>query len=431
MKMSVRLSCLAVLMLASWSFASVAWTLATDSAGWSKRCGQGAVVFNNELWVMGGLDSVLSSSTKGHLFNDVWHSTDGTSWSLATDSAAWPRRVLPTCLVFGGKMWVIGGVTPGASPGTVTLANDVWSSTDGTQWTKATDSAGWHPRVGQAGVVFDSLMWVMGGADSFGPSGPTQKVNDVWNSSDGVNWTQVTSSAGWSPRDGHAAVVFAGKMWVIGGEVSHGDSTDVWYSTNGVAWTKATSQVVEGRAFFPVLPFEGNMWMTGGCGSFLPICGDVWRSADGSQWTEDTSHAPWRARYGHAAAYFNNRMWVLGGCDSTAPRHDVWCSEAAGVAEGRASFETRAAALGARPNPFCGRTELACARNAAGPASIWIQDVSGRQIRTLVADNRTLGLANVVWDGRDCAGKDVPAGVYFALVSAGGRTDETMVVKLR
>lgn len=172
MKMSVRLSCLAVLMLASWSSASVAWTQATDSAGWSKRCGQGAVVFNNELWVMGGLDSALSSSTKGRLFNDVWHSTDGTNWSLATDSAAWSRRVLPTCLVFGGKMWVIGGVVPGPESATAALAHDVWSSTDGADWTKVTDSAAWHARVGQAGVVFNSLMWVMGGADSFGGSGP-------------------------------------------------------------------------------------------------------------------------------------------------------------------------------------------------------------------------------------------------------------------
>jgi flagellar hook assembly protein FlgD len=87
--------------------------------------------------------------------------------------------------------------------------------------------------------------------------------------------------------------------------------------------------------------------------------------------------------------------------------------------------------LNARPNPFHGRTELAGTRTGVCPASIWIQDVSGRRVRELVADGRKPGLANVVWDGRDAAGKDAPAGVYFALISTGGRTDETMVVKLK
>ena len=59
------------------------------------------------------------------------------------------------------------------------------------------------------------------------------------------------------------------------------------------------------------------------------------------------------------------------------------------------------------------------------------QDVGGRRIRDLVADSRKKESTGVVWDGRDAAGRDVPAGVYLALVSTGGRTDETMVVKLK
>ncbi|HTW91060.1 MAG TPA: hypothetical protein VMH22_05070 [bacterium] len=48
-----------------------------------------------------------------------------------------------------------------------------------------------------------------------------------------------------------------------------------------------------------------------------------------------------------------------------------------------------------------------------------------------MADSRKKESTGVVWDGRDAAGRDVPAGVYLALVSTGGRTDETMVVKLK
>ena len=430
MKVSVKLSLLAVLILASGASAQIVWTQATDSAGWSKRCGQGAVVFNNELWVMGGLNSGLDGS--GRSQQDVWHSSDGAHWSLATDSAGWTRRVLPTCLAYGGKMWVIGGVAAGVDSGTSVLTHDVWSSTDGVHWTLATDSAGWHPRVGQAGVVFDSLMWIMGGADTFDSGGPGQRVNDVWNSSDGVHWTRVTASAGWAPRDGHAAVASMGRMWVLGGEVSLGDSSDVWYSTNGSDWTKETSSPGwGGRAFFPVLPYggSGSIFVLGGCGSFKPVYGDAW-FYNGFQWYEDTT-PPWRARYAHAGASFNNRMWVMGGCDSTGTRHDVWYSDALGVAEGPASSGCRNVGLRASPNPFRGGTELACDRTIASATSIWIEDASGRRVRELVAESRKPGLANVVWDGRDAAGKFAPAGVYFALVSASGRTNETMVVKLK
>jgi hypothetical protein len=40
----------------------------------------------------------------------------------------------------------------------------------------------------------------------------------------GVKWECVTFNADWSPRSGHAAVVFNNKIWIIGG----GENNDVW-----------------------------------------------------------------------------------------------------------------------------------------------------------------------------------------------------------
>jgi hypothetical protein len=45
-------------------------------------------------------------------------------------------------------------------------------------------------------------------------------LNDVWVASagkDGAVWRPVTGQAQWLPRNGHASVVFHGRMWVIGG----------------------------------------------------------------------------------------------------------------------------------------------------------------------------------------------------------------------
>ena len=36
-------------------------------------------------------------------------------------------------------------------------------------------------------------------------------------STDGINWSQKTASAGWSARNDHTSLVYDNKMWVLGG----------------------------------------------------------------------------------------------------------------------------------------------------------------------------------------------------------------------
>ena len=116
-------------------------------------------------------------------------------------------------------MWVIGG-SVGA-----TYHNDVWHSTDGATWTQATANAAWSARSGHSSVVYDNKMWVMGGYDG-------GSNNDVWYSSDGVNWTEATdpvNGAAWPVRTYHGSVVYENKIWVMGGAVR---SNDVWHTSN-------------------------------------------------------------------------------------------------------------------------------------------------------------------------------------------------------
>lgn len=78
-------------------------------------------------------------------------------------------------------------------------------------------------------------MWLIAGKDNVGLK------NDVWNSSDGVTWTEVTSSAAFSARRSHASTVFSNKIWVSGGYNESGDNlNDVWHSTDGISWTQAS-----------------------------------------------------------------------------------------------------------------------------------------------------------------------------------------------
>jgi uncharacterized membrane protein len=92
-------------------------------------------------------------------------------------------------------------------------------------------------------------MWVIGGRDD-----SLNYKNDIWYSTDGVNWIQATASAGWSPRYLHTSVVYDGKMWIIGGfDSSYGHKNNVWYSTNGVDWTQviATQRPPTTLSIFP------------------------------------------------------------------------------------------------------------------------------------------------------------------------------------
>src|SRR3989338_3258283 len=110
----------------------------------------------------------------------------------------------------------------------------------GKDWVQAKQGDIFSARRLHTSVVFDDVtgpkIWVIGGLDA-----SSVRKNDVWYSSDGVNWNMATSNAGWTPRYGHASVVFRDpadnidKIWVFGGY----DGTslnDVWCSQDGIAW---------------------------------------------------------------------------------------------------------------------------------------------------------------------------------------------------
>ena len=89
---------------------------------------------------------------------------------------------------------------------------------------------------------FNGKLWVLGGA---GGASATYALGDVWSSADGINWTLATSSPGWSARSGHATVVFANRMWVLGGNDGAANA-EVWSSADGVNWNGATRILTSG-----------------------------------------------------------------------------------------------------------------------------------------------------------------------------------------
>jgi flagellar hook assembly protein FlgD len=60
-----------------------------------------------------------------------------------------------------------------------------------------------------------------------------------------------------------------------------------------------------------------------------------------------------------------------------------------------------------------------------------IYDTQGREVRRILHEGQPPGHYRAEWDGRDCTGRRVPAGVYFCRLEAGGfsQTNKILLVK--
>jgi len=81
-----------------------------------------------------------------------------------------------------------------------------------------------------------------------------------------------------------------------------------------------------------------------------------------------------------------------------------------------------AAALGEpAPNPANPGCAVRFSLAAAGSVDLAVYDLAGRLVAPLVRGSRAAGWQQVVWDGRDAAGRAVPSGTYLLRLRAGGQ----------
>ena len=308
----------------------VHWTQVTVTTPFTAADWNTALVYNNKMWLIGGRNS------SGNTIAEVWSSTNGADWTLVTGNAAFGPRFRHSSVVYNNKMWVIGG-TP-LDGYSADCLNDVWYSTNGADWILATGNAEFSPRYSFSTFNFNNKMWVIGGVDS-----SHSMYNDVWSSSDGVTWTQVTSSAPFSGRNNYSGLVFNGYMWVLAGYDGYsnttyngcsydGEANDVWRSSNGVDWelvtgnagfsprTAQTSFVVDGKIFI-------GMGYDDCVSSNLND--DLWYSSDGKFWTLVTWNLTGTPRMRAKALVYNGKVWLLGGstCANPCPTSEVWYAE--------------------------------------------------------------------------------------------------------
>lgn len=201
----------------SWRY----WTLTADGGAWTQHGGgvggtdDGAVFYTNGVPNYGNY-GFPSTSSSGCEFNGAIHFFDGylsggdsishittyDGYSFYRENADCPIRYFPynRVVVFDNKIWAVGvGDT----------AKEVWNSTNGTNWTQVTADCRvpfltpisiFPPSL----VVFGGELLIIG-ADA------------VYASTDGATWTAKNYKTRWSAREGTIVFVFGGDLFVIGG----------------------------------------------------------------------------------------------------------------------------------------------------------------------------------------------------------------------
>lgn len=158
------------------------WTQLTAAAAFG-ACRYPRIVYLNGTFYFLGGETGDGTSTNTWT-NSVYSSTDGITWSLVTATPSWGGTTAGTkrsrygVCVHNGRMYVAGGST---YSGSYTYKNDVWYSTDGSTWTQATASATWSTR--EIATIFNcsGIMVIFGGSGS--------NPERLYYSTNGSTWT--------------------------------------------------------------------------------------------------------------------------------------------------------------------------------------------------------------------------------------------------
>ena len=239
----------------------VTWALEVDEAPFTPRNGFKSVVFQNKLWVIGGFDITTQ--------NDVWSSENGIDWTLETEEANFPGLADHALVEFDNRLWIIGGISG------FSLQNKVWSSGDGVNWVEEV-TAPFSTRI-TAAAVFDGKLWVISGSQV-----TSTDLSDVWSSTNGVDWTLKIENAPFLPKSLHTVESFSNHLWVLAGESESPNpeesdfvSNTVWGSMDGTEWSMADEAMqFSARQSHQSIRFNDGILLIGGFGD--DFLNDVW-----------------------------------------------------------------------------------------------------------------------------------------------------------
>ena len=268
----------------------------------------------------GALDIVSANSVLDSTFTlnqpaSYWLTKDSVTSRRADVSVDRFSARSPKTVVFKDKLWVVGGYARyGTSEGDFYAYNDVWSSSDGISWSQLSSQL--NLSVDNI-VVFNDKLWIF----------DTQEKHQIWSSIDGVDWVAQNDSPEFTRRPDYQLIRFKDKLWLYAMSTSW-TGQEAWFSSDGVNWSRSEASYPS-RTGAKFTEFNSKLWMIGGFNSSSGhYHNDIWSSSDGIKWSRTLLRAPFGERQQHEVFAYNNRLWVIGGLGVSfgSDKNDVWSS---------------------------------------------------------------------------------------------------------
>lgn len=279
------------------------WTKVLDSAAWRKN-------YNFQLF--GLSDTIWTFHPDGNRF-----SVDGAHWTKSPLPNAINNLAFLDYVYFKGAMYGLGHFEGNID--SFHFSPAIYRTHDFIRWDTIARQSNLPNRFFYHPFVFADKIWIIGGEDKNG------QYADSWNSTDGIHWAKQPGQVPFGKRSGSLIVELNHQLYLL--------NNDVWRSTDGLHWELVTDAIVQGQQIFgyAALVFDGKIWLLG-CNRNGQFSSQVLSSSDGKNW--QAHEAPWLPRGGIAATVYKNKIYITGGKYGGTPNHphfrydnDVWTME--------------------------------------------------------------------------------------------------------
>ncbi|MGR6871888.1 Ig-like domain-containing protein [Pseudomonas sp. HK3] len=346
----------------------VNWKKELDNAPFGKLYDANSIVFQDKIWLFGGLVNIDRNSSEASL--KAWASLDGKIWNQVETNFPF-EDALQHIFEFDQKLWV---VTKDSQENSI----HIWSSNTGKNWTKLEHNIpldelnsnivefnGRLLALGIKGIIWvseDGITWKKveievsrvneKGFQNF-PSGNIYKLNnklycynfgsEMWLSEDGFSWKEFNSSFDDENRSSFEGekVVHQNQIWNISGEYGRDGRrvvNQVEISSDGLQWLELENTPVPFNSRSKVVFYKDRFLLLGGYAGHYADYKDIQRakhiysSNDGFNWTLESEQAEFGLREYFKTVEYQDKLWLLGGYGYNSSnrnreeKNDIWFS---------------------------------------------------------------------------------------------------------
>ena len=304
----------------------------------------GAGIWNGYIYLAGGCHNTSSCTTKVNSVVFAPINSDGTVGTWLTGSQLTSARSDAPMGIWQGYAYVFGG-----HDGTNTLKDVPYASINNggsSRVSLTTTTSLPSARTDNAVVSYNGYIYSLGGCTAFSGSSCTTRLSNVVYTKVGDTgslsapsgacgatvWCSTGVAALPEARSGHAATVYAGKIFISGGRTSGGISTDIKsisINSDGSlgSWSSALSPALPvGKEYHQMLVYNGFIYTLMGGDGTTDTTNTIYYNTItssgslGGSWTSDTGPAAVRRQVNFA---YNGRLHQFGDETRLIERHSA------------------------------------------------------------------------------------------------------------